>query len=84
MDDKLDREFKKINKEIEGQEAVLDEFRTEQDNVSKELSSISTKLHLKQDKSEAGKIWQYFERFALYDDLRDLYNKTLPELGKFE
>lgn len=29
-------------------------------------------------------IWKNFERFALYDDLKDLYSKVLPEIVKFE
>ena len=29
-------------------------------------------------------LWKNFERFALYSDFRDLYDKTLPEIVKFE
>ena len=30
------------------------------------------------------KIWTHFDRFALYDDLKQLHAKTLPEIAKFE
>ena len=36
------------------------------------------------DKNDAAGIWRNFTRFAMYDDLKDLYNKCLPELAKFE
>jgi hypothetical protein len=36
------------------------------------------------DKSDGVKIWKYFQRFAEYSDLKDLYNKCIPEMAKFE
>lgn len=39
---------------------------------------------MKLDKREGTKIWKHFQRFAEYDDLKDLYNKCIPELAKFE
>ena len=36
------------------------------------------------DKHALEPIWKNFERFALYEDFKDLYNKTLPEIKKFE
>ena len=39
---------------------------------------------LKLDKNDATAIWKYFQRFAEYDDLKELYGKCIPELAKFE
>ena len=36
------------------------------------------------DKNDATRIWTYFQRFAEYDDLKELYQKCIPELAKFE
>ena len=41
-------------------------------------------LNFKLNKSDAANIWKHFDRFALYNDLKDLYGKTIPELVKFE
>ena len=30
------------------------------------------------------RIWKQFQRFAEYEDLKDLYKKVMPELSKFE
>ena len=38
----------------------------------------------KLDKNDASRIWKYFERFARYDDLKDLYNKCIPSIAKVE
>ena len=35
-------------------------------------------------KSEVSRIWNYMQRFPLYDDMRELNNKFLPELAKME
>ena len=34
--------------------------------------------------SEGKKIWANFRKYAHYDELRELYKKTLPEISKFE
>ena len=35
-------------------------------------------------KQETAKIWTYMQRFPLYEDIKDLNNKFLPELAKME
>ena len=34
--------------------------------------------------SEGQKIWRNFQRFADYEDLKELYRKVIPEISKFE
>ena len=34
--------------------------------------------------SEIDKIWDNFDKFCIFDDLKDLYLKTVPEISKFE
>ena len=34
--------------------------------------------------TDGEKIWRYFQRFAEYEDLKDLYMKCIPELINFE
>jgi hypothetical protein len=41
-------------------------------------------INSKLEKNEGKKIWEYFQRFAMYDDLKDLYKKVIPQLAKFE
>lgn len=41
-------------------------------------------LKEKVDFEELGKVWKNFEKFAMYDDLKDLYMKTVPEIFRFE
>ena len=35
-------------------------------------------------KKDASKIWKYMERFAVYEDLKNLNHKFLSELAKCE
>ena len=66
----------------------LDRTQADQDkeiaSLAKEVSDCFRQLHLKLEKDDGTKIWNHFQRFAEYSDLKDLYNKTLPELAKFE
>ena len=57
------------------------------DNEIKEfgetIDSISKKLDLKIEYSDLRSLEKNFLRFALYDDLKNLYEKVVPEIGKF-
>eukprot|EP00347_Sterkiella_histriomuscorum_P010846 403374700 len=64
------KQFSKINKDFE---------ITEQD-----IKFIDEQLNNKCDTSEAQKLWKNFGKYALYDDLKDLYQKAIPEIQKFE
>jgi hypothetical protein len=41
-------------------------------------------MRQKLDQTDGKKIWEHFQRFAEYSDLKDLYNKCIPPLAKFE
>ena len=64
------------------------EALNQQDQInSKQIKEIDTiykecanKLALK----DAQRIWRQQQRFAEYEDLRDLYKKCIPEISKFE
>ena len=48
------------------------------------MNRFQIDLKLKLDKNDASKIWEHFQRFAMYDDLKDLYSKCIPQLVKYE
>ena len=66
----------------------LDETQKDQDNeiiqLGKQLDKVYTEAQAKLDKNDAKNIWSHFQRFAQYDDLKDLYHRCLPEIAKFE
>jgi len=41
-------------------------------------------MNLKLEKTDGKQIWKHFQRFAEYEDLRELFNKVIPEIAKFE
>lgn len=66
----------------------LDTTQADQDReislLNGEVSQTQKDLLLKLNKNDATAIWRHFQRFAEYDDLKDLYTKCVPELAKFE
>lgn len=52
--------------------------------LGKELTSTNSELELKMNVEEGKKMWAHFSRFAEYRDLKELYQKVLPELANFE
>ena len=56
----------------------------EMERVRDEFRAFERKLMGKVDVEEVRRIWDNFANYALYDDLKDLYAKTMPEIKKFE
>ena len=48
------------------------------------MNRIEETLALKIELPALDPIWKHFERFSLYDDLKTLYSKVIPEIAKFE
>ena len=53
-------------------------------DFSAKIDSYGTLLDEKIDLPYLDPLWKNFERFALYDDFKDLYGKVMPEIKKFE
>ena len=65
-------------------ELVKKNMDAEIDSLSTDLTANHRLLARKTEKDDLREIWEYFERFALYDDLKDLNHKVMPEIFKFE
>lgn len=68
--------------------ASINEFVDNQDaeikHLGKSVANCIRDLYSKFDKSDAKELWSNFENYARYEDLKDHYKKTIPELAKFE
>lgn len=50
-----------------------------------EVTNSQTELlKNKVDFDEIERLWKNFEKYSMYEDLKDLYMKTVPEIFKFE
>ena len=85
----------KQDKRIEQLGSVYDEqvqqVETIQADMNKELklyndliSKIQAELEKKIESPILKPIWQYFDRFALYEDLINLHKMVIPEVAKYE
>jgi hypothetical protein len=52
--------------------------------VRDDFKAYDERLLNKAEVEETERLWQNFERYALYEDLKDLYGKTMPEIQRFE
>ena len=84
----FDEDLKEENKETyEYIQSVKKHFAVvtkEIDKIREDFRAYDDHLAAKTSTEETQQIWDNFNRFAFYDDLKDLYNRTLPELSKFE
>lgn len=52
--------------------------------LEKESLDLQKKMKTKFEESEGAKIWEEFEKYCRFQDLKDLYGKIVPEMKKFE
>ena len=53
-------------------------------SIKAELHTLKADLKLKTYNEKILRIWKNFNNYAEYNDLKDFYSKTLPELRDFE
>ena len=53
-------------------------------NTENEIKKNSDDIVSKMNKEDGKKIWLQLKRFPFYEDLKDLNDKFLPELQKFQ
>ena len=77
MDRRVEGKVKQIQAKVEQANKTLEE-------LNKEFDKYNKLLHKKLDVSDGQRIWRHFQRFAEYSDLKDLYQKCIPVLARFE
>jgi hypothetical protein len=54
------------------------------DDLGKNCADLRIDMDKKLSSEEGRLLWVNFQKFALYDDLRELYSKCLPAISSFE
>ena len=62
----------------------MDNVEAKLGGMDKEILTQSRTLNRKIERDEVTKIWQHFQRFAEYKDLKQLHQIFIPEISKFE
>lgn len=52
--------------------------------MNQELNDIQRDLKKKTNNEETSRLWKNFTNYAEYTDLKDLYNKVVPDISRFE
>lgn len=87
-DEVISNNKKQLIEKITRLDKNQDKINLEQANTNKktvdELGQLSKECATKMDVKDAQRLWRQFQRFAEYEDLRDLYKRCIPEIAKFE
>lgn len=73
-----------IQKNSEMVREVCDRVRMEVRTNGQLLNDLKNDLEKKLSHEEGRLLWANFQKYAVYDDLRDLYSKCLPAISSFE
>ena len=75
---------KKFTKEIQIMREVQDRIRRKTEEQNIHLNELRQEQDAKMSSKEGQKLWANFKKYAQYDELKDLYRKTLPAISSFE
>lgn len=62
----------------------LNEHNTEFQQVGNEIDKVFKEIQSRLSGNDGKRIWRHFQRFAEYNDLKELYTKCVPEIARFE
>ena len=65
-------------------ENLQNEVEDDIENLTKKVQTCNFELLQKCGLPEVTKIWDQFQRFAEYKDLKHLHSLVVPEISKFE
>ena len=83
-DDQIKEENKKTYEYVQSVKKYMNNAEKEFADVKEDLKTYDGKLSQKCSIQEAKNIWNNFGRYSLYEDLKELYQKTVPEIKRFE
>ena len=63
---------------------LVESMRRKTDESLHGMVEVRTEIDTKMAAKEGQKLWANFRKYAQYDELRELYRKTMPEISKFE
>ena len=81
---KINELDEKVSTAGEQVEAQSKEINITLKDFSTKVNDFKDQLDEKIDTTFLDPLWDNFARFALYEDFKDLYNKVMPEIKKFE
>ena len=84
QDDKIDALSQEYESQVSAVERIQNDMNQELKNYNEWLAKIQASLEKKIEKPILQPIWKYFDRFALYDDLKKLHKMVIPEIAKYE
>ena len=79
-----DKANKGLKKELSTIREVADRMRRKTEENVHQIIEIKSETDGKLSAKEGQKLWANFRKYAQYDELKDLYRKTMPAISSFE
>ena len=84
LEETVTRNDKNTTKELAEINQNTNQINQRLDRTNIELRDAQLELQDKVASKEGQEIWANFSKFAVYDDLRDLYQRCVPAISSFE
>ena len=73
-----------MSRDIATLRELFDRMRNKTDETINSLVECRQELDKKMTSKEGQKLWANFKKYAQYDELKELYRKTMPAISSFE
>ena len=73
-----------MTKRLDQMHKMLQDTDQEQQFIVSEVDELKLVANEYLTKKDGLRFWRQLQRFAEYEDLKDLYGKVVPEISKFE
>lgn len=77
-------EKKSVNKQLSSIREVTDRMRRKVEETSHAMIEVKSETDTKLSAKEGQKLWANFRKYAQYEELKELYRKTMPAISAFE
>jgi 16S rRNA C967 or C1407 C5-methylase (RsmB/RsmF family) len=75
---------RKVNDHLNASKKFMEKVTTDLEKMRDELKLYDEKLADKLSSAEGEQLWANFTKYAIYQDFKDLYAKTIPPVKKIE
>lgn len=84
IEEKIDRMNQEIGSRVDLITQTLNQQGKDMEQMGNEMDQVNNTLEKVLKVDDGKRIWKNFQRFAEYNDLKELYKKCVPQIADFE
>ncbi|CDW89243.1 UNKNOWN [Stylonychia lemnae] len=84
LDETITEKINSFQSTLNTNKNIFAQFNRDFTHIQDDLKYLDEQVQKRMEIEDGDRLWNNFRKFCKFDDLKDLYNKTVPEIQKFE